>query len=923
MKKNSLLIVCALLIQSASLFATNIKGKVLDNSTHEQLIGATVTVKGTAQGAITNLDGSYFINNIANGAYTLVCSYVGFETQEINVTVDGTTNLVQDFLLTAKSHSLQEISIKANNKESDNAARKAEQAADHLMNVVSANTIDLSPDLTVGSVLRRVSGVSIQATSTGHAQYAIVRGMDKRYNYTLLNGIKVPSPDSKNRYVPMDLFPSDLLQKLEVIKSLTPNMEADAIGGVMNLVMKEAPDEFSLKANVGGGYSDIWGERAFSQFNPNNMNRLSPIERNSPSYSPMLSDFPLNVYDNKNVGAPINSLANFVVGNRFLNKKLGVLVAGSYNNSYTGTNSTFFVQNSQPAPGNVPLFSDLYLRQYSVNQDRKGAHALVDYEFNRKNKITLTATGVNLTEQQTRYYTDSVLAIQRTGPGSGNVEQHYRNRLTIQTIANATLRGEHQVLPFLKANWAAAYSEADQHMPDMETYSTAHSVYLDSNHVEHVTPTTLGSMGRTWQHNSDKDKTAKLDLTAKKLVAGFPVEVQVGGLVREKDRSNFYEDYSIKSLTSGGNPQYFSSIDNAHYDPNQIIANLNTDAVNSYTNTENIWAVYWQAKVNVTKQLEVLAGARTENTKEQFTTQMPLTEDGGSGTITYQDWLPSLHLKYAINKKQNLRASYFKSLTRPGFFEIIPYSIPGDNYTEVGNSNLKHTTADNYDLRYEWFPKGVDQLLAGVFMKNIYNPIEYTFIRTGVSAEALQPQNFGNAQNYGFEFSVAKYIQRLGIVANYTFTNSSITTPKVSYYRDVNGNLTSETLNQTRPIQGQSKHIANISLVYKDTKHGFDAQLAWVYTGRKIEQVSAYYNLDYWARATNYLDFSAEKKINKHFSIYAKVHNILNTKTIVEVLQSNPYVNSQLVPLQTESDRILVQKDYSKQSFYLGIKYKF
>ena len=922
MKKNSLLIVTALLIQSATLFASNIKGKVLDNSTHEQLIGATVAVKGTAQGAITNLDGSYYINNLTSGSYTLVCSYVGFEKQEINITVDGTNNVEQDFLLIEKSHRLQEITIKANDKESDNSARKAEQAADHLMNVVSANTIDLSPDLTVGNVLRRVSGVSIQATSTGHAQYAIVRGMDKRYNYTLLNGIKVPSPDNKNRFVPMDLFPSDMLQKLEVIKSLTPNMEADAIGGVMNLVMKEAPDEFMLKANVGGGYSDIWGERAFSQFNPNNMNKLSPIERNSPSYSPILTDFPLNVYDNKNVKTPVNSLANFVVGNRFLNKKLGVLVAGSYNNSNTGTNSTFFVQNSQPGLNNTPLFSDLELRQYSVNQDRKGAHALVDYEFNKKNKITLTATGINLTEQQTRYYVDSVLAIQRTGPGSGNVEEHYRNRYTTQSIANTTLRGEHQLLPFLKANWTVAYSEAQQHTPDMATYSTAHAVYLDSNHVEHATTTTLGSMGRTWQHNSDKDKTAKLDLTARKLIKGFPVEVQVGGLVRHKDRSNFYEDYSIKPVTTGGNPETFSSIDAAQF--GLITPSLSNDQVNSYGNTEDIWGVYWQAKVNVTKQLEVLAGARTENTKEQFTTQMPLTEDGGSGTITYQDWLPSLHLKYALDKKKNIRASYFKSLTRPGFFEIIPYSIPGDNYTEIGNSNLKHTTADNYDLRYEWFPKGVDQLLAGVFYKNITNPIEYAYVRTGVSAAALQPANFGNAQNYGFDLSVAKYIKRFGVMANYNFTNSSITTQKVWYYRDASGNITNENINQTRPLQGQSKHIANISLVYKDTKHGFDAQLAWVYTGKKIEQLSLYYGLDYWARATNFLDFSTEKKINKHFSVYAKVHNILNTKTIVEILQSNPYQSgASALPLQERSDRILVQQDYSKQSFYLGIKYKF
>ena len=602
-------------------------------------------------------------------------------------------------------------------------------------------------------------------------------------------------------------------------------------------------------------------------------------------------------------------------------------MAGSYNNSYSGTNSTFFVPNSKPDVGNVPLFSDLQLRQYSVQQNRKGAHALIDYAFNAKNKITLSATGINLTENQTRYYADSVLAIQRTGPGQGNVEEHFRNRLLIQTILNTTLRGNHQLLPFLKTDWTLAYSEAKQNMPDMASYSTSHSVGIDSNNRAYATTPTLGKMGRTWQHNSDRDRTAKINFVLNKNIQGIPVEAAAGGLIREKYRTNYYEDYSINPFVTGGNPQSFSNIDYATWTQNNsqnVYSSVNNSEVNTYTNTENIWAFYWQVKFNPIKNLEVLGGARTENTKQEFNTLMPKTEDGGSGTITYQDWLPSLHLKYAIDKKQNVRASYFKSITRPGFFEIIPFSIPGENFTEAGNSNLRHTIADNYDLRYEWFPKGIDQLLVGAFYKNIYDPIEYAFIVKGTGNLLLQPNNFGTAHNYGFEFAIAKYIQRFGVVANYTFTNSEITTPKIYHTRDASGNITDINKDQTRPLQGQSKHVANISLIYKDTKHSFDAQLAWVYTGRRIDQLSLYYGLDYWARATNSMDFSTEKKLNKHFSIYAKVHNILNTKTIVEIMQNNPYVSgSQALPAQEGTDKILVQKDYSQQAFYLGIKYKF
>ena len=306
MKKKLLLIIAALFMQSVVLLAANIKGKVTDQATNEQLIGATVSIKGTQFGTVTNLDGTYFIKNLAAGNYVLVCAYVGFTTQEINIVV-AENNLEQNFSLTEKTHLLNEIKVSANDKESDNAARKAEQVADNVMNVVSSKTIDLSPDLTVGNVLRRVSGVTIQSNSSGHAQYAIIRGMDKRYNYTLLNGIKVPSPDNKNRFVPMDLFPSDMLQKLEVIKSLTPNMEGDAIGGVTNIVMKEAPEDFILKANIGGGYNTIFGSQDYSGFDKSNINLKAPVERNSPAYISQLIDFPTAIFDNKNVKTPINS----------------------------------------------------------------------------------------------------------------------------------------------------------------------------------------------------------------------------------------------------------------------------------------------------------------------------------------------------------------------------------------------------------------------------------------------------------------------------------------------------------------------------------------------------------------------------------------------------------------------------------------
>lgn len=141
---------------------------------------------------------------------------------------------------------------------SELSARLSEKTSLTTKNIISSQEIDISPDITVANVIQRVSGISIERNNNGDGQHAIVRGMDKRYNYTLVNGIKIPSPDNKNRYVPLDIFPSDLLDRLEVTKALTPNMEGDAIGGVVDMKLKDAPNRKIFNVNVGTGYSQLF-----------------------------------------------------------------------------------------------------------------------------------------------------------------------------------------------------------------------------------------------------------------------------------------------------------------------------------------------------------------------------------------------------------------------------------------------------------------------------------------------------------------------------------------------------------------------------------------------------------------------------------------------------------------------------------------
>lgn len=893
-----------------------LKGIVIDKMTREPLVGASITVKNSKIGASAGLDGSFIFKQLSPGEYDIVVQYVGYESLSRKVKILSTnTALVIEFALSEKSNFLQEAVVTSKNLgESDDFARKSEQKAENVMNIIGAKAIELLPDVTVGNLLQRVSGVSVVRNSSGDGQYAIIRGMDKRYNYTAVNGIKIPSPDDKNRYVPMDIFPSNLLGRLEVVKALTPNMEGDAIGGAMNMVMKSVPDYLIISGTASGGYSQIFNSQDFMGFEKTT-NLDPPSVLKGIKYMAKPSDFSINTLQYKKAPTPINSLLSFSIGNRILNHKLGFLFGGSYQSTYRGSKSSFFSLNGQPNADpkpNTPIFESVQNRTYSNQQARLGLNLKFDYEFNKANKVSLYSLFMQLEDWQHR----QMLSNQLTK--FGDVGLNDRSVYRIQTINNYTLHGDHALSDKLKIDWSAAYSFAGSKTPDWTNLSVTSRTAPDINGNAVESARYVDDVTHIWAHNEDNDFTGFLNFN---YALRKNIELAAGGMIRRKDRKNYYNDYTLATVLPGAVRQIFSSIDKVIFSfPQDSYAYADSTNANNYIANENITAAYGQAKINV-GGLQILGGVRFENTEQSYKSKLPETAIGRNGSVSYLDILPSLHLRYTLSAKENLRFSYFKGISRPGYFELVPASFPGEYFTEQGNFNLKHTQADNIDLRYELFPSGSEQLLIGAFYKNIVNPIEYGFTQYGNKTYVYTPLNFGNAQNYGFELVFNKFIKNWGVSGNYTYTHSSITTTKRIYGRDNAGNIVNTLGEQTRPLQGQSDHIANLSLIYKAPKIGADAQLSWVYTGQRINIVSPYLGLDYWQHGTSQLDFSAEKSLGKSkFAIFTKITNLLNNPIIVEVLKENTLAG---LPEQTSNDRIVVQKDIIQQSYLIGIRFKY
>ncbi|MCJ8208591.1 TonB-dependent receptor [Mucilaginibacter sp. RS28] len=898
-------------------FAQVIKGNVIDGATKEPLIGATVTIKETRKSQAVQLDGNFIFRNVKPGDYTLEFRFVSYRSKTAKVVLATGKTVAMSIALLPDNKTLNEINVTGNNESTDKRARTIEMKANQVINVVSAQNITLSPDITVANVMQRVSGVTIERSSSGEGRYPIIRGMEKRYINTLVNGIKIPSPDNKNRFIPLDLFPAELLERLEVSKTLTPSMEGDAIGGSINLVMKDAPNTTLVQANFSSGYNTVFSGRDFQAFSRATVSKRSPSEVNGSNYAAVPADFPVANLKFIPKSTPINTNFGVTIGDRLgADKKLGFIFSGSYQNNYTGNNSTFFLPNAQPALNNVPQFIDLEARSYSQQSRRIGVNNKFDYRFNANNKISLVNVYVRLDDYQTRLISDTIAL-------NSLVDEAHRTRWQYQTIYNSTLQGLHQLTGHTKLDWSLAFSQADNHIPDQAEYTHEYPVVKTANSVD-----ILQTMTRMWNHNSDRDYSSYLNITNRFKFLDRDFELKIGGVERYKKRSAYYNSYSLSPYLGTNSIQVYNGIDNASYIFKNTGASLWVPDGNTYNFDENVATGYVQGKWRLTSRLEALGGLRVENTHQQYDTQLPASVDYKSGTITYTDFLPSGILKYALKDNENLRLSYYRALARPAFSDMIPDGIQGEVFKEAGNpAGLNHTTADNIDFRYELFPRNADELLLGMFYKRIQNPIEYAAVKTGVTSQTLIPQNFGDARNFGLEAVFTHYFGPFGVIANYTYTRSKITTDKLFSYRNDAGQVTSRIQSETRPLQGQSDHVGNLALIYRNQKMGLDLQAAFVYTGERIALVSPYYGLDYWQAPTKQLDFSAEKKFARKFSLFAKANNLTNTPYVLELHQSyNNYLNApgaRALALQTDADhKIYVQKDYFKTNFLLGIRYK-
>ena len=730
----------ALLAASATAIQAHpLDGIVKDNKTGEPLIGTVVRVKELPNvGTTTGLDGSFTLHELPDkGKYTLVVSFMAYKTKEIVVDVANDEKV--DIPMDEDLKQLGEVVVTGRREyRSDRSAVETVKIAGNVLNVMSQQSIQLSPDVNVASVLQRVSGVTMERDASGEASYAILRGMDKRYNYTLVNGVKIPSPDDKNRYIPLNIFPSDLMDRLVVSKSLTADMEGDAAGGVVDMVMKDAPSCFQLQANAAIGTTDyFWKDgRDYLTSNRSDYTKKAPYEAFGSEYKASMNDFKNGPMQLKRHSMPAPTfIGGLSIGNRYWTDRLGVMLAGSVQNTFRGTERTY--NSVKMASGEQAMYiSKLNHRYYSIHDLTTGVHAKFDLTL-PEHKIEWYNMYVRTNSKGVRY--NNSIGTEYIGANSYTQDDEIRSLSTTQSIFATNLKGTHHLTKNFTLDWSGIFSQAKEEDPDRTYVTLSNSVSTeadaDGNILsgnlwdtnKNITKTFPKDAERRFQHNMDTDWAGYINLTYDTHFAN-DVEAlwKAGAQYRRKERSNRYYSYIFSPADNaqdldGNGLEQFDNVDWVCKTPYSQASQLN------YDSKEHIGGAYAMVTLK-TKLGELIAGFRAEHTNQIYTMLQHFRNMGQIGEQSYWDYLPSASLKWTPTKNMNIRLSYYRSINRPGFYEIVPNQIMGEEYQEKGNPNLKRARIDNIDLRWEWFPSKTEQILAGVFYKYLKDPIEQVFV---------------------------------------------------------------------------------------------------------------------------------------------------------------------------------------------------
>ncbi|MEO6498713.1 MAG: TonB-dependent receptor, partial [Mucilaginibacter sp.] len=847
--------------------------------------------------------GNYEFLNVPAGSYTVLVTYLGFKPFSADVTV--TADKVAELTINMESGSItgNEVVIMGDRLLGQARALNQQKTNPNITNIVSADQIGRFPDPNIGDAMKRIPGITMQ-NDQGEARDIIIRGIAPELNSVSLNGDRIPSAEGDNRRVQMDLIPSDMIQTIEVNKTLTPDMDADAIGGSVNLVTRAAPNGLRLSGTLSSGYNPIRSKALYT--------------------------------------------GSLIAGNRFFDSKLGVILSASYNNNDYGSDDVEATWKKDD--DGKTYIEEQEVRKYFVQRIRRSVSLASDFKINARNSLSFTSIYNWRDDRENRYrlrYTDIepdgdggfVGSIQRETKGGIDNNRNKNRRLEDQRVKNFSLRGDHLMGSAINLDWALSYSDARELRPN-ERYINfeAEDQPISLNLSNPERPLALGNAGLgdyelkeiTENRNFTKESEtgARVNLRFPfSVVKGQKGRIRVGARLRlkKKNRVNDFFEYS----PIGSNEDIFENLttvptqfyDNKNYQPGtqyllgtfvpaSFLGSLNlanTSLFEAESNPSEFASINYNAKETITagylrwdqdfsSKLSMIAGMRFENTSINYTGNIVQDEEEITGQRTnsnsYLNILPSLSFKYSADEDLIFRLAATTSIARPNYYDLVPYfdNRIGDEELFLGNENLKAAHSFNLDFMVEKYFSSVGILSAGAFHKNIsnfiYNYRNASYSGGDFSADFpnlpnpidgddqwtfIQPRNGDNVKIYGFEVAFQRqldflpgFLKHLGFYANYTYTRS-----KAGGIFNADGELRNDA-----KFPGTAPNLFNLSLSYETKK--FTSRISANFADSYIYELGGEPFEDSYYDKQFFLDANASYRILPKWRIFGEATNLTN-----------------------------------------------
>ncbi|GHT47412.1 outer membrane protein [Bacteroidia bacterium] len=881
-----------------------ITGSVRDLKTSEPIIGAAVWIKGSNNGAATDLDGSYRIQGLGDGKYTLVFSYLSYKTVETEYEVKEAA-IPLDIYMESDEIAIGEVVVKGRMRSNtENAMVMTVKSLPQVTNGISASQIAKSPDRIASEVVRRIPGITVIDD-----RFIVVRGLAQRYNNAWINGLAVPSTETDSRAFPLDLIPSSQIDNLLVYKSPSPEIPGDFSGGFVKITSKGVPDENRMELGYTTGFNV---KTQFNDFRINPGNSTDALGFN-------------NDWRIKNVTPVPDQRFSLMVARRMEtanNHIIGNVTALTYNNTFKGVegmkNARYGIYSST---ADMPVFLDNYIDNQFSKDVRLGVLHNWSFILNPSNRIEfknlLNRLGRNrLTE--------------RTGVKDMS-SMYYREQTEMQYTSRFTYSGQfsgvHDLSPNRNLTWDAGYSYANKNEPDRRIVTNQAGIGSLEDIPSVVTFN--DNIDRYFQKLHDHNVSAAVNYkqTFPNLLFQPVLKTGVYGEYRTRNYTTREFIYRYDNLSYEERQAYLQlpfqeMLQEQYLGADKVFLDEITRKTNNYS--ADVWhgAGYAALEIPLNK-VTVYAGVRLESHHTKLTRDRSDAPDlilMTSKNINDLNWLPSANLTYKFTEKHQLRVAYGRSLNRPELRELSPtVYFDFDLFSEIGgNENLKTASIDNFDLRYEFYPNFGETVSLGVFYKHFKNPIEWTFIDMGGSLR-YNYENADRAESVGIELDVRKKLDFIGLPGFSLIMNAALIDSKVHFKT---GEIVSE---PDREMQGQSPYIINTGLYYQSEKHGLNLSLLYNRIGKRIVGLGKSNSIetnintlipDSYEMPRNVFDFTISKNIGKRFEIRCSVKDILSGDVVFK--QFPKFEKDGII-----YNREQITKQYNPgQSISLGVSFK-